>query len=522
MHVVADALADVDSALLPLETADVVSARSLRDRLSAQLATHLLPRLKAVDHPALVVFGGSTGAGKSTLVNSLVGSEICESGVLRPTTRRPILALNPSDHAAMSGHPLAAEVDVVVEPAVPSGIALLDTPDLDSVSDANRALGTQLLEAADLWVFVTTAARYGDALPWATLQAAHGRGVTVAIVLNRVREAALVEVRGDLHNRLVASGLGGAPLFVLPDFGPHEGLLPREAVADLDDWLELLAGKSHGATVVSRTIRGTWPGLREDLTRLADAVDAQVAAADELRSLARDLADAEAVELRADVEHGATAEGGPTTQWLAAASAGGVLEPLVGTAGRPRARGRPARHRSAAVDELRESVVGAAAAAVEDASTRAHRQIRTTWERPALGGAGLAAGIDPEESLALARAHRAETAIRTWCEHAVDDVEARVPVLGGRAGRLLDTRGWAGLVCAAAAGVDGAARAVDALLGAPGTEAREAARSALGEVARDLVRAEAEVFVRAVDALGLDESAALGLRVRASELRGVV
>ncbi|WIM73044.1 hypothetical protein QP028_04990 [Corynebacterium suedekumii] len=34
------------------------------------------------------------------------------------------------------------------------GLALLDAPDFDSIDDRNRALASQLLAAADLWVFV--------------------------------------------------------------------------------------------------------------------------------------------------------------------------------------------------------------------------------------------------------------------------------------------------------------------------------------------------------------------------------
>ena len=44
-----------------------------------------------------MVVGGSTGAGKSTLVNSLVGAVVSPAGVLRPTTRQPVLACHPDD-----------------------------------------------------------------------------------------------------------------------------------------------------------------------------------------------------------------------------------------------------------------------------------------------------------------------------------------------------------------------------------------------------------------------------------------
>ena len=49
---------------------------------------------------------------------------------------------------------------------------LLDSPDIDSVLAENRALANQLLAAADAWLFVTTAARYADAVPWEFLHGA--------------------------------------------------------------------------------------------------------------------------------------------------------------------------------------------------------------------------------------------------------------------------------------------------------------------------------------------------------------
>ena len=62
------------------------------------------------------------------------------------------------------------------------GLAILDAPDIDSVEERNRVLAAHLLAAADLWLFVTTAARYADAVPWGLLRQASERGTSVAIV----------------------------------------------------------------------------------------------------------------------------------------------------------------------------------------------------------------------------------------------------------------------------------------------------------------------------------------------------
>ncbi len=191
-------LAIVDSAY-PLVLPSAEDARRVSAALLAQLDDYLLPRLARLDAPLLVVVGGSTGAGKSTLVNSFVRAPVSPAGVLRPTTRTPVLVCNPADTQwfrrgeLLPGLTRTTEattdpnsLHIVSAPALTPGLAFLDAPDIDSVVDANRALAAQLLAAADLWLFVTTASRYADAVPWELLQTARYRGTVTALVLDRV------------------------------------------------------------------------------------------------------------------------------------------------------------------------------------------------------------------------------------------------------------------------------------------------------------------------------------------------
>ena len=78
-------------------------AQTGRLQLLHQLDDYILPRLASIDAPLLAVVGGSTGAGKSTLVNSLVGAVVSRPGVLRPTTRSPVLVHHPADEAWFTG-----------------------------------------------------------------------------------------------------------------------------------------------------------------------------------------------------------------------------------------------------------------------------------------------------------------------------------------------------------------------------------------------------------------------------------
>ena len=70
--------------------------------------------------------------------------------------------------------------------------------DVDSVVASNRDLAAQLLGAADLWVFVTTAARYADAVPWDLLRTAQERGTALAVVLTILLTTVGVALGGGL------------------------------------------------------------------------------------------------------------------------------------------------------------------------------------------------------------------------------------------------------------------------------------------------------------------------------------
>ncbi|MDQ2623998.1 MAG: GTPase domain-containing protein, partial [Actinomycetota bacterium] len=278
LDAIRDLRRDVAATEFPLDVDGAEDARASRTRLLDQLDDHLVPRLTDLSAPAIVVVAGSTGAGKSTLVNSVLGTEVTQAGVLRPTTRRPVLAHHPDDADLMSAHPVLDAVEVVAHEAVPRGIALLDAPDIDSVLDANRDTAHRLLEAADLWLFVTTASRYGDALPWRILGDAMNRGASIAMVLNRVPPEALTTVRGDLLGRLRSRGMASVPLFVVADVGPHEGLLDPKAVAPIARWLTMLAGPDRARSVIARTLRGSLAALRPWVDELAEAVQSQAEA----------------------------------------------------------------------------------------------------------------------------------------------------------------------------------------------------------------------------------------------------
>lgn len=517
LDVVTDLHDDVAAARFPLDLDGAQQLRELRDRVETQIGAHLLPRLKREAGPAVVVLGGSTGAGKSTLVNSVVGAEITDAGVIRPTTRRPVLAVAAADAWLLADHPITELADVVETDGVPAGLALLDTPDLDSVVAGNRALGNLLLETADLWVFVTTAARYGDAIPWRVLAQAQERGITIAIVLNRVPREVLVEVRADLMRRMVELDLGSAPLFVIRDVGPHEGPLPAPSVAELTGWLTLLGGRNTAQGVVRRTTTGVWATLREELLRLADGISAQAMAGGGLRSAAEHAVAEEAATLLTTLRSGAASQGAPTTRWLAAASSGGALAPLTGDIGRIRRgfRGAGLQARSVAAEAIGAETRSALTALLRDACAEADDAVRDAWSRPGRGADALLAGTDDGAST---REHRVTSAVTTWAARTDTLAEQALAAGPAHLARVIGAAGLSALLQAAAAGLDGAARAVRAVLpdGAP----LPRVTTDLEETLTAAVRAEAEPYLARLEALGLRTEAGAGLRLRASELKG--
>src|SRR5204863_7370938 len=108
-------------------------------------------------------------------------------------------------------------LQLVASDGVPQGLAILDAPDVDSVEERNRILAAQLLAAADLWIFVTSAARYADQVPWEFLKQAAERSTAVAIVLDRTAPTAIPEVSAHLARMLTARGLRDSPLFIVPE-----------------------------------------------------------------------------------------------------------------------------------------------------------------------------------------------------------------------------------------------------------------------------------------------------------------
>ncbi|MDH6465457.1 energy-coupling factor transporter ATP-binding protein EcfA2 [Micromonospora sp. A200] len=430
--------AAIDAARFPLTLPSAEPARRTASALADQLDDYLLPRLARLDAPLLVVVGGSTGAGKSTLVNSLVQARVSAAGVLRPTTRSPVLVCNPADSAWFrqgellpgltrttqpSEDPRA--LHLVTAPALPAGLAFLDAPDIDSVVDANRALAGQLLAAADLWLFVTTAARYADAVPWELLRSARARGAAIAMVLDRVPPEAADEIAAHLSEMLAAQDLGAAPLFVLPEtWVDGQGLLPNKVTAPLSAWFSRLAADAEArAAVVRQTLDGALASLHPTVEALAEAADEQVAAADALDERVRAAYRGAHRTVEEGLKDGRLLRGEVLARWQEFVGTGEFFRTLEARIGRLRDRvvaamsGRPA----TPATELRNAIESQLVTLLRGVSSEAAEHAYTAWKAHPAGAALLEPELaHPSDDLS----ERAERLVRDWQRGVLELVKA--------------------------------------------------------------------------------------------------
>ena len=355
------------AATLPLESPGVDDARMERHKLLSQIDDYLLPRLRESGAPILVALVGSTGAGKSTLVNSVVGAHVSMTGIRRPTTNSPVLACHPDDvgwfaenvflptvpRVRQEGLARSGKDGLLVLAAsegMPKGVALLDTPDIDSVVEAHHEFAPQFLDASDLWLFMTTASRYADATVWELLQHARDRSAALAIVLSRVMPAAGPEVVAHFNAMLDANGLSGNQRFLIPETVLIDGKLPPEVCDPVRDWLKETADQpDRRVAVLTQTMSGVLDTFRTRVPALAGQIEAQVTLRADLIAAVTGAYQAGLAEIDEKLQDGSLMSGEVLARWQDFAGTGDLLRTLQSRRG----SGKQRRHRGPARAEAR-------------------------------------------------------------------------------------------------------------------------------------------------------------------------
>ena len=406
------------------------TARTLLAAMARQLDDYILPRSASVDNPLTIVVGGSTGAGKSTLVNTLLGEPLTQSGAIRPTTRHPVLLHRAEDEAALSPErflptlprtrtsgmnagsqalpgldpKIARALIPITTSALPQGIALIDAPDIDSVSEENRTLAKELLSAADLWLFVTTANRYADAVPWELLHEAAARSIAIAVVLNRVPEGDEEAIENDLRRMLDEAGIHAVLIHTVTEQPRGEsGMLAPVSLAPLTLWIrELGADAPARAAIARQTLAGAVETLAGNLQVLAAEQARQQVAHQSLATIAAEEYEDALTTIDGALSDGSLLRGEVLSRWHDFVGTGDFFRSLDSTIGRLRDRvGSALRGQPAAAQKVEDALESGIHAVVLDAAARASENTRTRW-RASRAGRSLLARLDAPQAVSVA------------------------------------------------------------------------------------------------------------------------
>ena len=442
-----ESLSERRLALRPRSAAATARARQLADHLRG----HVRVRAASLDAPVVVLLVGPTGAGKSTIFNTITGRAASPTGVLRPTTRVAVILVHPADQQALLDGALAGvapeQFRLVIDDAIEPGLALIDAPDIDSLEHANRALTARLVEAADLCVFVTTATRYADQVPWSVLARVQERGLPLLVVVNRMPPDAddRQEVLADVRRLFTEAGLDGLLADGREDT-PHDLVAVREGDLDrhgerlvaatiaplLEEIARLRADREARVALATRALTGSLAGLGESLDRIADDADHETIDVEALRRLADRAYESGLVALRQEIGQGTFLREEALRHWQSFVGADQMTRFFTEGIGRIRgaiiAAFRPA---TAPVAEMRAATTDDLLAVARSQAAEAARRTATAWaDEPGMGPV-MAEDADlwlPSPDFDT----RLRGRLEGWIESIVEDIQ-----LNGRSKRTL-------------------------------------------------------------------------------------
>ena len=432
------ALADRRAALVREDDAPGAKerARQLRDHVRA----YVIPRARALESPLLVVLLGPTGAGKSTLMNTLARATVSRTGVLRPTTREAVLLSTDADAAILRRGALAG-IDagqIVRAPAATAatGMAIVDAPDLDSVERANRAIADALVEAADLGIFVTSAVRYADKAPFDVVQRIAARGLPVLIVVNRMPADGSDQrvVLDDLRRVLKDTALRGIDDAQVQIAAIAEGRvdpsgehLEADAAAPVLQRVDELArDRERRLALARRALEGALAGLDPLLSAVAADVERAAAEGEALRAITAKSYDAELSALFEELRGGTFLRTEVLRHWESYVKADQITRFFSRGLGRIRGtiiaaiRGMP----EAPVGVVEKEVTSDVVAVTVARATEAARRVASEWS----SRAGPADQLARDPSLWSASpelAARIRPRLHEWVASIATEVQAR-------------------------------------------------------------------------------------------------
>lgn len=261
-----------------LDLLDLAVSRSRGTAEPAEIEGAALTARRARDRrgfpgeTVVIAIAGGTGSGKSSTLNAIAGVEVTSVGALRPHTDSPV-AWAPRG----AGDGVDALLDRLgvserVENTTVPGVALIDLPDMDSVTEWHRHTVEELLPQVDAVLWIVDPVKYHDPVlhdDFLSPLADHHR--QFVFVLNQVDKiGADAGARVDAHfsEILVADGHPDPVVFVIaaaPDVGVPLGIeaLRRHLSDRVDAKLTVLSklvADVHSAARELAASAGLWTG----------------------------------------------------------------------------------------------------------------------------------------------------------------------------------------------------------------------------------------------------------------------
>lgn len=157
----------------------------------------------------IVALAGSTGAGKSSLLNALVGRQIARASAIRPTTSEALAVTNAQAADVLDWLEIHERHEADLTAA--GGMVLIDLPDIDSTEFVHRETAKKLTSLVDVVVWVLDPQKYADAVvheDYLSNLAEHA--ATTIVVLNqadRLDDETLTNVVSDAERLMREDGL---------------------------------------------------------------------------------------------------------------------------------------------------------------------------------------------------------------------------------------------------------------------------------------------------------------------------